>query len=282
VILKLFENAGIGRSIMSAHFEKLRNSRGLSLTEMLVGIIVGAIVIAAGYKAFVTQQDALEGSGDEALIRSKGRLTVKLLSKELRLVGFGIPADAQIVSIGSNTITYRAATDLQTIIPPGESGSIAAASADTSLNVVSAEGFADLNNIIIFDPSSEDFEFNSIDGDPDTASDPNTLPLDDPLTNTYTFGVNSKSFRVNQYNNIIFALSGTSIEKTVDGNTEIFVDDVDSSEGLVFEYFDVSGNSTSTISEIHKIAVTLNFIDPDNDRATIQFKTDVSLRNISA
>jgi hypothetical protein len=147
--------------------------------------------------------------------------------------------------------------------------------------VVSADGFIDLDNILIYDPATGDYEFSSIEGDPDAEGSPNTIPLIDPLAKDFTFGVNAKFFRVNRYNRITIALSGTNIEKTVDGATLVFVDDVSSSEGLVLEYFDVSGNATSTLSEIHKISITLNLVDPDNTRANIQFKTDVSLRNIS-
>ena len=41
-------------------------------------------------------------------------------------------------------------------------------------------------------------------------------------------------------------------------------------------------NSTSDVSGVHKIAVSISMIDPDNDRASIDFKTDVTLRNIAA
>lgn len=263
--------------------KKLRNSRGITLTEILVGVVIGTILLAAGYKTFIAQQEAFEGSGEEALIRSKGRLAVKLLAQELRRVGFGIPPDAQIISIAGDSITYRAAlNDLQTTIPPGSAGDSAASSGDTSLNVVSADGFSDLDNILIYDPATGDYEFNSIDGDPVTSGAPHTIPLSDPLEKDFTFGVNAQFFRVNQYNSVTIALSGTNIEKTTDGSTQVFVDNVASSNGLELEYFDVSGNTTSTISDIHKISVTLNLIDPDNTRASIQFKTDVSLRNVAA
>ena len=266
---------------MNTDIKTLRNSQGMTLAEVLVGIIIGTILLAAGYKSFIAQQEALEGAGDEALIRSKGRLAAKLLAKELRLIGFGVPPNAQIISINSSSITYRAAlTDLQTSIPPGEPGDNGVSAGDTSLNVVSADGFADLNNIVIYDPSTGEYEFDYIDGDP-VEGDPDTLPLGDALTKDFTFGVNSKFFRINQYNQITVALSGTSIEKTVDGSTQVFVDDVDASTGLVLEYFDADGNTTDTLSNIQKISVTINLIDPDNDRASIQFKTDVTLRNIS-
>jgi prepilin-type N-terminal cleavage/methylation domain-containing protein len=267
---------------MNTDLNTLKNSRGITLVEVLVGVIIGSILLAAGYKSFIAQQTALEGAGDEALIRSKGRLAVKLLAKELRRIGYGVPPNSQIVSINSSSITYRAAlSDLQTTIPPGEPGTNGASSGDTSVNVVSADGFADLNNIVIYDPSTGEYEFNYIEGDPVTVGSPQTLPLGDPLTKDFTFGTNSKYLRVNPYNQITISLSGTNIEKIVDGSTQVYVDNVAASTGLVLEYFDANGNATNIISDIQKISVTLNMIDPDNERAFIQFKTDVSLRNIS-
>ena len=85
----------------------------------------------------------------------------------------------------------------------------------------------------------------------------------------------------NSYTHFQQFVPGTNIEKIVDGSTQVYDDNVAASTGLVLEYFDASGNATNIISDIQKISVTLNMIDPDNERAFIQFKTDVSLRNIS-
>jgi prepilin-type N-terminal cleavage/methylation domain-containing protein len=270
------------RSVIKTNSQVLDNFRGFSLVELIMGIVIGAILIAAGLKVFEAQKDAFEGAGEEALIRSKGRLAIRLLAKEIRLVGFGMPTGVQIISISSNSISYRASlSDLRTTIPPGDPGTNAVSIDDTSLDVVSALGFADLQNIVVHDLATDEYEFNSINGEPVTTGDPNTIPLLDPMTKDFTFGVNSRFFRVSQYNNVTIDLSGTNVQKVVDGQTLVFVDNVDSSNGLVLKYFDVNGNSTNTIADVHKISITLNLIDSENTRANIQFKTDVTLRNIA-
>ena len=50
--------------------------------------------------------------------------------------------------------------------------------------------------------------------------------------------------------------------------------------GLGFEYFDESGNPVNDISKVSKVAVTIRLEDPDNTSASIEFKTDVALRNV--
>ena len=268
---------------MNISIKNLNNQSGVTLTETLMATAIGVVIIAATFTIFNAQQDSLTSANEELLIHSKGRLAAESLAKDIRLVGFGLPPGAQILSISENSITYRAAlSDLQTSIPPGPSGSFAANSGDNNLNVVSANGFADLYNIVIYDPATGDYELASIDGVPDIESDPNSLPLSEPLQNDYKFGLNSMFIKVSQYNTVTIELSGTDINKNVDGGTSVLISDVDSSKGLVLEYFDVNENSTSDVSAVHKIAVSISMIDPDNDRASIDFKTDITLRNIAA
>lgn len=266
---------------MNSPAMKFKNQSGLTLIETLIATAIGALVLAVSFKVFIAQQDSLTSSNQKTSIRSDGRLAVETLARQLRRVGFALPPSIKIISIGSSSFEYRAASDLQTTIPYDPSAVSAANIGDTNLNVVSAEGFADLLNICIYDSVNEVFELTSIDGVPDVDSEPNALPLAEPLKNNYKFGVNSKFIRVAQYNRFTIEQDGTNISLVIDGESSVLVSNVDPANGLSFEYFDDSGNPTNDALNVFKVAVTIRLIDPDNTSASIEFKTDVSLRNIA-
>ena len=259
---------------------KFKNQSGITLIETLIATAIGVLVLATSYKLFIVQDDALTLANKNNTIRSDGRLAVETLARQLRRVGFALPPSIKIISIGSSSFEYRAASDLQTTIPYDTSILSAANTGDTNLNVVNAEGFADLLNICIYDSANEVFELTSIDGAPDVDSEPNSLPLAEPLKNNYKFGVNSKLIRVAQYNTFTIEQDGTNISLVIDGENRVLVTNVDPVNGLSFEYFDDSGNPTNDILNIFKVAVTIRLKDPENSSASIEFKTDVTLRNI--
>ena len=265
---------------MQSLAKKFKNQSGLTLVETLIATAIGVLVLATSFKLFTAQQDALTSTNEKTSIRADGRLAVETLARELRQVGFTLPSSIKIISIGDNSFEYRAGSDLQTTIPYDPSSSSAANSGDTTLNVVSADGFSDLLNICIYDPANEVFELTSIDGSPDVDSVPNTLPLIEPLKNDYKFGVNSKFIRVAQYNTVTIEKDGTNISKVINGESRVLISNVDSTNGLTFDYFDESGNPTSDILNVFKVAVTIRLVDPDNTSASIKFKTDVTLRNV--
>ena len=106
------------------------------------------------------------------------------------------------------------------------------------------------HHICIYDPVNELFELSSIDGTPNVDSEPNYLPLNEPLTNDYKFGVNSKFIRVAHYNNVVIEQDGININKVVNGDSTIFLRNVVPANGLGFEYFDESGHPVSEISKV--------------------------------
>ena len=260
--------------------KKFNNESGLTLIETLIATAIGVLVLATSYKIFTAQQDALKLTSQKNLIRSNGRLAVETIARELRQVGFSLPPSIKIISINEKSFEYRAGSDLQTSIPYDASKPLAANIGDTTLNVVNAEGFANLLNICIYDAVNEVFELSSVDGTPDVDGEPNSLPLIEPLKNDYKFGVNSKFISVAHYNTVTIEQNGTNINKITNGDSSLLLSNVAPANGLSFEYFDEFGNPVSDISNVFKVAVTIRLVDPDNISASIEFKTDVTLRNV--
>ncbi len=245
----------------------------MTLAEILIGMAISSALLIAVFKIFIQQQSAFDNLSDNTLIRAKGRLAIKLLSKEIRMAGHGMPKNTAIVSFDANSITYQVG-GVSTTVPPASAGTKAVSGGDVSLDVVSATGFADGNNIVINDPALGTTEFAEIDGDPDAASDPNTIPLKAGVVQDFIYGVNSNLVTVTAYNSINIFLEGTSVVKTVDGQRVTVIQDVSSGDGLSFDF-----NGALETSAIEKVGITLKLIDPTNSRATINLKSDISLRN---
>ena len=64
---------------------------GVTLAELLVGMTISSVLLIAVFKIFTQQQTAFENLNDRTLIRAKGRLAIKLLTKEIRMAGHGMP-----------------------------------------------------------------------------------------------------------------------------------------------------------------------------------------------
>jgi len=246
---------------------------GVTLAELLVGMTISSVLLIAVFKIFTQQQTAFENLNDSTLIRAKGRLAIKLLTKEIRMAGHGMPKNAGIVDFKTNSITFQVG-GTSTTTPPGSAATKVIAGGAKSLNVVSATGFADGNNLVINDPAIGTTEFVEIDGDPDTASDPNTLPLDEAVVQDFVYGVNSKLVTVTSYSTIKIFLKNSNVVKTVDGQEVTVIQDVSSGDGLSFDF-----NGAAETSAIEKVGITLKLKDPDNTQATINFKSDITFRN---
>jgi Tfp pilus assembly protein PilW len=250
----------------------IKNDRGLGMVETLVATVIGLIIMAATIIMFTRNQSTLQDENDAANIQAKGRLAVDKIEEEIRMAGFGLPPLQGLTAINANSISFRSnLNDVRTTTPPCTAcpGTIAGSIGDTTLTVVDESGFANGDKIVIYDPNFNQWELNTL-----TGTSGGTLNLGSALTNDYVYGINTSLVTVNRYNDITIALSGTNIARTVDGTTTNLMSDVDATTGLVFNYFGLTDPA-----EVQRLAFTLNLIDPDNASATVEFKTDLSLRN---
>ena len=69
----------------------INNEKGLSLTELLAGALIMLIVLAGTTNVLITHQSILQDENDNSKVRAKGRLAIKLISKEVRMAGYGLP-----------------------------------------------------------------------------------------------------------------------------------------------------------------------------------------------
>ncbi len=242
------------------------------MTELLVSAVIGVLVLGVAVYVFSKQSDVMDKENTSTNLRAKGRHAIKLLTKEIKEIGFGLPSKTGLVApdpvANSSSITYRVnLDDVRASTPP--TASDGGSENDTSLTVV-ADGttFSDGDKVIIYNPSYGDSELNTVDGTPSATS----IPLGTGLASDYSYGANSKLVTINKYNDIVLDLNGGNIRKTVDGGTSIpIISDV---TALTFDFY---GETQTT--QVNAIGLTITMTDSDDTTITQDFSTDITLRN---
>ncbi len=250
------------------------NSWGVVLTELMVASVVGLIALGGAVAVFTGQQDRLQNENDGTKVRAKGRHAIKILAREIRMAGYGLPPGGAMTDITvDNSISFRTnrsadGTEAKTMVT---SNIVAGGS---TINVDDGLNFKDGDKIVIYQTGGFDPQKNcTLDGDGSTNSISVTCPGE--ALKAFDFGFLANLITINKYNDWVIALVGEEIQKTIDGTTTVLIDDISpTADGLQFNYFGIDEAVTS------KIQISLSLVDPKNPDASIQFNTDVALRNL--
>ncbi|MBC8287855.1 MAG: prepilin-type N-terminal cleavage/methylation domain-containing protein [Nitrospinae bacterium] len=257
---------------MKNNSRNLHNERGFTMIELMLAALIGILIMGVAVYVFTKQEKSLRTENSSTNIRAKGRHAIKILAQELKEIGFGLPSGEGFVApdpvANSSTLSYRANMfDVRASTPPSAAsgGSIG----DTDIDVVdSGTTFSDGDKIIIYNPSYEDSELNTVSGTPSATS----IPLGSGLANNYSYGVNSKLVTINKYNDVVVDLSGTTIRKTIDGGTPVpLAGDV---SALAFDFYGVTSTTL-----VRTIGITITMQDSSDASITQDFSTDITLRN---
>jgi type IV pilus assembly protein PilW len=73
---------------VNAH--RSRPARGFTLVELLVGIVVSLLAIAAGVVMLAGQKRSFQGSAADRSLQETGRMALGSLSQDLRMAGYGV------------------------------------------------------------------------------------------------------------------------------------------------------------------------------------------------
>ncbi|PIQ96880.1 MAG: hypothetical protein COV67_07175 [Nitrospinae bacterium CG11_big_fil_rev_8_21_14_0_20_56_8] len=247
------------------------DQQGMSMVEMMIAMVIMVVVLGAAISLFVHQQSFLKDENEGTNIRAKGRHAINVLAKEIRMAGNGLPPNEGIQAMSTTSIEFYSNDDgVTTSTPTGAAGTVVATSGSNTLTVVDGSGFASGDNIVVYDPAFSQSHYSAL-----TGASSSELTLGTAFTANFTYSENSRLVTVNKYKDITITQSGTNIVKTVDGSTTTLIGG-GAANGLSFNFY-----GAATIADVTKVGITLNLIDPDNAGATIEFKTDVTLRSVS-
>jgi Tfp pilus assembly protein PilW len=284
----------------------LNDSRGLSLVELMIAMVIAIIALAGTIKIFTTQQSLLEDENDGTKVRAKGRQAIKIIAREVRMAGFGLPKFQALDQTLMGAFPSPAVVDsISFRTNKDESNQLSRAYADpaggiitdanTSVQVFALESgtsFSANDKIVIFNPSkvgsgcditSPSCQVHEATVSGNVSSPATSIGFSPPLLSTkkIEFSANANLVMVNRYIDYTIALSGNQIIKSVKGIPTILVDNVavTGSDGLKFHLLQDNGAAATDYNNVGVIRIVLNMIDPTNPEAAIEFTTDVQLRN---
>jgi len=134
----------------------LRGSKGLSLTELLVALVVSSFLMAAVYRTFISQQKTYVVQEQVVDMQQNVRVAIGRMMREIRMAGFGNLAwilQGAGATFGSKTLT-RVITEGTpsgglTVITAGGSTSVAAD--PVALNQIKVTSLTDSQGNALFD-----------------------------------------------------------------------------------------------------------------------------------
>ena len=78
------------------------NSRGFTLVEWLVAMLLGLFLLAGGFTVFVMSRSSSEDAFDQSELQENGRLAIRLISQDIKWAGFFGAYTGQSTQVGSS------------------------------------------------------------------------------------------------------------------------------------------------------------------------------------
>lgn len=248
------------------------NQQGTSLIELVFSLVIIPIVMIGVYSLFISGHKSYLLQESLADTQQRVRTGMELMTREIRLVGFGVPEEVdEIISAGEGEITFRAnINNVKTAL------TTLAFLAQTTLQVSSGKDFKENKTIYICD--SESCEGHTLAKDGGSK----TLELNEGVKRIKPYSAGSI---VNVVNDVTYRFKENTLYRKVDGGTNNPVaEDV---TNLDFTYYNKEGKVTQIPTEIKQVAITITArtvrADPNwkdnNGYRTKSLKTLITLRN---
>ena len=271
-----------------------KKEKGLTLIELLVAFVIGALIIAGLYRTLIGQQKTYTVQEQIVDMQQNARAAVNRMMSEIRMAGFGNVSMVLPITFStgtfSNVLNLNAPTAGSLTIVSGVGGTSTVTTAGVigqSQIVVST--FTDDMGNALFDTNNrryvsigglESYMITSVD------NGTKTITLNGPLTYNHSIGtpifnIKALSYQVASVNGIPTLLRD---ENLGDGAQP----QADSIENLQFAYIDAGGNPTANPLDIRIIRISLTARverqDPDLNNGDgyrrRQIVSNIHLRNM--
>jgi len=250
----------------------LKGSKGVTLVELMVALVISAVLIAALYRTFIAQQKAYNIQEQVVDMQQNARLAISKMIRDIRMAGFGNVRPAVLAAMpGTPTNTFTMNGDNITVI--GAYRPLRDDDTKEPITVTEAGG----KTIILSHPTDEfdDYDFICIGG-----------------LFSYVIQGTKPRGKVNvlTLDRVPYDPKGEYIYKieplTYDRETDPDLKDI--IESVQFGYFDENGNPTGTADNVRmvKLTVTAKTKEKDPDYKGVDgyrrrvFTSNIQLRNI--
>jgi prepilin-type N-terminal cleavage/methylation domain-containing protein len=249
----------------------MRGSKGLSLVELLVALVVSSILMAAVYRTFISQQKTYVVQEQVVDMQQNVRVAIGRMMREIRMAGFG-PASAILPGATfdaktlNNVVTVGTPAGGLTIITAG--GATTIAEDPTAANQIKVSSLKDGQGNDLFDTGVRKYiSVGGLETRQITAID----------TGTKTLTLNSNLIQNPKQNTTVIALRAVSYQlsgltltrdENLGGGAAPVADNI---AGLQFEYLDKDGvaiaDPVANAANIRVVRVTVTAqtsqADPD-------------------
>ena len=268
--------------------------RGLTATEVLLALALGVFVLGMTVTFFVRQNSLLRNENDQTLVRAKARYAIKLIAREIRMAGYGLPPGQAVSGYAESVGQPITATGPLDSLPGSAAAigfrinrenvrtfldfSSTAMISGTVLPVVDGSGFKSGDRIAIYNPGNKDTWDETL---PTVASaSTGSLTLQAALVHSYPSDPAARAIQVAKFSEVEIRIDNNgNIVKSVDGADSILISGaaLGPDPGLYFDF-----HAAPSPRLVDRIGIRLKVMDPENSGAAIDIKTDVRLRNASS
>ena len=243
---------------------RLRKNEGVTLIELLVAMAISAILIAAIYRTFISQQKTYTVQEQVVDMQQNVRVAINKMMREIRMAGFGNVSDVLSLSGGVNGFTQEITPGSNsfgnTITIVGGFKQIRRDNRDPIL-IASASG-----NQITLNYATDEFDGNAhrficiggIESNTVQSRSERILTLDEPLRYTHPPGtpiykIHAITYGLRNNDDGVRVLFRDLYPNTVSSQRDTVAENI---ENLQFEYLDANGITTTNPGDIRMIRVT--------------------------
>jgi prepilin-type N-terminal cleavage/methylation domain-containing protein len=231
----------------------VKNKKGVTIIELLVALVIGALLIAAIYRTFVGQQKTYIVQEQVVDMQQNVRAAINRMMREIRMAGFGnvdlvagVNGFQNVITPGANSITIVGALkQISTLEIEAQAGqsiiTLASASDASNFDGMAYHRYISIGGLesnIVLSRSGKEL----------TLQRPLALrhPANAPIFKIHaiTYGIRDDDGTPVLFRDL-YSNTAASQRVTVAENVE----------SLQFEYFDANGNPTANPSDIRRVRV---------------------------
>ena len=270
----------------------LKNEKGFTLIEMMIAAFIGLMVLGGSIYVFNKQNTLIRTENARTDVRALGRFAMAELATEIRRAGYGFPNAWGIFVAEPDQLTFFANTfdtngGLIGVQEAYTTGTADITAGDTNISVADNSDFSNGNFIVVFDASGTvafPWAGGTVTGTPGATI---TLSSASPAAFALLDGI-----VVNQYQAITYdfdAVNGLLTVSTNPGGGAGVIPVIGNVTALSFTYFDVNGTQIIPATppaltpleraQIRKIIISLTLQHATESSVTLNFNTDIEIRN---
>jgi prepilin-type N-terminal cleavage/methylation domain-containing protein len=226
-----------------------KKGHGVTLIELLIALVLGSILTAILYRAFISQQRTYTVQDQVAEMQQNVRIAMGQMAREIRMAGYGGNIFSVFGNINGFSNIITPASNAITIILADEVGELkqSASKGTQQLKVTNAKTFNTDKKKYLCLNGLNNYSVQSVTGD--------TIVLGVPLSEDHP--IHQSVYLVKAISYYIGVSGGKTVlrrnENTGGGGQPL----ADNIESLEFSYFDGSGNVNGNPSDIRMVKMTV-------------------------